>query len=84
AVDGVVLTFEESGIDAVARIAEEVNDNTENIGARRLHTIMEKLLQDISYLAPDDAPGRVVIDEKYVESQLAAVVSDRDLSRYIL
>ncbi|MFO7941824.1 MAG: ATP-dependent protease ATPase subunit HslU [Bacillota bacterium] len=84
AVDGVTLVFEESGVHAVARIAEEVNTNTENIGARRLHTIMEKLLQEVSYLAPDEAPGRVVVDGEYVERQLAAVVSDRDLSRYIL
>ncbi len=84
AVDGVTLEFEESGLDAIARIAEEVNDATENIGARRLHTIMEKLLQEISYHAPDDAPPRVTIDGQYVNTTLQDVASDRDLSRYIL
>ena len=84
AVDGVEVLFEESGIDTIARIAEEVNDATENIGARRLHTIMEKLLGEISFQAPDDAPSRLVVDAEYVEAQLAEIASDRDLSRYIL
>ncbi len=83
-VDGVEVVFEESGLDAIARIAEEVNDATENIGARRLHTIMEKLLGEISFQAPDDAPPRLVIDAEYVEAQLAEIAADRDLSRYIL
>ncbi|MFO8060502.1 MAG: ATP-dependent protease ATPase subunit HslU [Bacillota bacterium] len=82
--DGVNLEFTEDGLDEIARISEEINTATENIGARRLHTVMEKLLQDVSFDAPDDVPEHVVIDAEYVRDKLAEIVSDRDLSHYIL
>ncbi len=82
--ENVQLEFTEDGIDEVARIAQEVNDETENIGARRLHTIVERLLEDISFSAPERAGERVVIDRTYVREKLADVASDTDLSRYIL
>ncbi|MEF9427640.1 MAG: HslU--HslV peptidase ATPase subunit, partial [Candidatus Mariimomonas ferrooxydans] len=62
----------------------EVNDKTENIGARRLHTILEKLLEDISFEAPDRKNGEILIDAKYVRERLSEIVKDEDLSRYIL
>ena len=65
-------------------MAEEVNSRTENIGARRLHTIMEKLLEDISFSAPDLAEKTIVIDEARVRERLSSIVGDEDLSRYIL
>ncbi|HDK41351.1 MAG TPA: HslU--HslV peptidase ATPase subunit, partial [Nitrospirae bacterium] len=67
-----------------ASIAEEVNEKTENIGARRLQTILEKLLEDISFEAPDRKNGALSIDAKYVEDKLKDIVKDEDLSRYIL
>ncbi len=82
--DGVTLEFTEDGLDEIARISEQINNATENIGARRLHTVMEKLLQDVSFDAPDDVREHVVVDAEYVGDQLAAIVSDRDLSHYIL
>ena len=80
----VQLTFADDGIDEIARIAAEVNEKTENIGARRLHTIMERLLEDLSFDAPEDSPGAVTIDGAYVRSKLDAVAKDEDLARYIL
>ncbi len=82
--DGVELQFTDAGLDAIARISEEINDATENIGARRLHTVMEKLLQDVSFEAPEEVSDCVVVDEAYVEEKLASIVEDRDLSHYIL
>lgn len=82
--DGVFLEFTEDGLDEIALISEEINTSTENIGARRLHTVMEKLLQDVSFDAPDDVQDHVVVDAEYVRDKLAAIVSDRDLSHYIL
>jgi ATP-dependent HslUV protease ATP-binding subunit HslU len=73
-----------SGINEIAHFASVVNETTENIGARRLHTIMEALLEDISFDAPDLPKKQVIIDAKYVQEQLANIVKDRDLSRYIL
>jgi ATP-dependent HslUV protease ATP-binding subunit HslU len=61
-----------------------VNESTENIGARRLHTIMERMLDEISFNAPDMAEQKIVIDAKYVKEKIADIVKDRDLSRYIL
>ncbi|MCH7904436.1 MAG: ATP-dependent protease ATPase subunit HslU [Armatimonadetes bacterium] len=84
AVEGVKLKFKESAFDALASLAAEVNSRTENIGARRLHTLMEKLLEDIMFDAPDDAPSSVVIDSKFVHEKLQNLVDDTDLSRYIL
>ncbi len=82
--DGVQLTFTPDGLDAVASLAQEVNEATENIGARRLHTVMEKLLEDLAFRAPEDAPPEVRIDAAYVHERLHGLVADRDTRRYIL
>jgi ATP-dependent HslUV protease ATP-binding subunit HslU len=84
AADGQELEFTDGAVRAIAEMAVRVNDATENIGARRLHTIMERLLEELSFEAPDRPPGRVVIDESLVASRLADVVEDRDLSRFVL
>ncbi|MFQ3610827.1 MAG: ATP-dependent protease ATPase subunit HslU [Fimbriimonadales bacterium] len=84
ATEGVEVTFTEDAIDEIARIAHEVNNRTENIGARRLHTVMERLMEDLSFEAPDHTGEKVVIDADYVRSKLADIVRDVDLSRYIL
>jgi len=80
----VSLTFEKDGIQRLAEIAWEINEKTENIGARRLHTVMERLLDDISFKATELANTTVVIDKAYVNKQLDALVKDEDLSRFIL
>jgi ATP-dependent HslUV protease ATP-binding subunit HslU len=82
--EGVKLTFEEPAIQEIAKFAALVNERTENIGARRLHTIMERLLDDISFEGPDLKEKVVVIDAAYVQKTLASIVQDQDLSRYIL
>jgi ATP-dependent HslUV protease ATP-binding subunit HslU len=82
--EGLELTFTPDGVEAIAHMAEEVNTRTENIGARRLHTIMEKLLEDISFQAPDLPDKEIIIDSGTVQEKLADVVGDEDLSRYIL
>jgi ATP-dependent HslUV protease ATP-binding subunit HslU len=82
--EGVSIDFTEDGIRAVARIAAEVNGEVENIGARRLQTVMEKLLEDISFDAEDRKGETLVIDGAYVDKQLAAVARNTDLSRYVL
>ena len=82
--EGIKLTFTPDAVEAIAHMAEEVNTRTENIGARRLHTILEKLLEDISFQAPDLAEKEINIDSGTVQSKLADVVGDTDLSRYIL
>jgi len=84
ATEGVSLSFSENGIKRIAELSWEVNERTENIGARRLHTILEKLLEDISYHAADLLEKNIVIDSDYVEKHLTAFVQDEDLSRYIL
>ena len=82
--EGVDVVFEDDAVEAIAKIAEEVNNRTENIGARRLHTIMERLLEDPLFEAPDMNSQRLVIDKNYVESKLKEIKDDEDLSRYIL
>ncbi len=82
--EGVKLQFTEDAIAAIARFAAQVNSQTENIGARRLHTILEKLLDEISFDAPELRRRNVKVDEAYVSKQLAEIVKDQDLSRYIL
>jgi len=82
--ENIELLFQEDGIAEIAEIATVVNDSTENIGARRLHTILEKLLDEISFNAPDMNNAKIVIDAKYVNDKIADIVKDRDLSRYIL
>ncbi len=84
ATEGVTLEFTPEGVQEIARIAFEVNERTENIGARRLYTVMEKLLEDISFEAPDVAPTKVVITAEYVREKLAGIAKDLDLSRFIL
>ena len=84
ATEGVTLEFTPEGVAEIARIAYEVNEQTENIGARRLYTVMEKLLEDISFEAPDVAPTKVVITAEYVREKLANIARDLDLSRFIL
>jgi ATP-dependent HslUV protease ATP-binding subunit HslU len=78
------VVFEDDAVSEIARMAEEVNNKTENIGARRLHTLMERLLEDVLFDAPDMPATRVVIDKQYVEDKLKDIKDDEDLSRYIL
>ena len=78
------LVFSTEAVEKIAETAAEVNSFTENIGARRLHTVLEKLLDEISFNAPDMKEKKIVIDESYVEEKIADIVKDRDLSRYIL
>jgi ATP-dependent HslUV protease ATP-binding subunit HslU len=82
--EGVDLVFEDNAISAIAEIATEVNARTENIGARRLHTVMERLLDEILFDAPDLPEQRIVIDARYVYEKLQDIKEDEDLSRYIL
>lgn len=82
--EGVTLSFDDDGIQRIAEIAWQVNDKTENIGARRLHTVMERLLETLSFEASDKKGETVVINAEYVDSHLGELVQDEDLSRYIL
>lgn len=82
--EGLSVTFNDEAITRIAEIAYSVNESTENIGARRLHTLMERLLEEISYQAPEMADQSVVVDAEYVDSHLKALADDEDLSRYIL
>ena len=82
--EGIKLTFLDDAVQEVARFATTVNENTENIGARRLHTIMEKLLDEISFEGPDLKKKTIRIDAAYVQKMLADIVKDQDLSRFIL
>jgi ATP-dependent HslUV protease ATP-binding subunit HslU len=82
--EGVALRFTPDAVEAIAEIACTVNQRAENIGARRLYTVMERLLEDVSFDAPDMSGQELVVDAEYVNSHLADVVKDEDLSRYIL
>ncbi|MCL6584865.1 MAG: ATP-dependent protease ATPase subunit HslU [bacterium] len=82
--EGIELVFEESAIQEIAHLAAYVNERGENIGARRLHTIMDKVLEDISFQAPEMKGQKVVIDAEYVNDKLRDIIKDEDLSRYIL
>src|SRR5216683_100144 len=82
--EGIKLVFSDDALDEVAKFAAQVNETSENIGARRLHTIMEKLLEQISFEGPDLKKKSIKIDRAYVRAQLADIVKDQDLSRYIL
>lgn len=84
ATEGMQVDFAESGVQRIAEVAFQVNSRTENIGARRLHTVLERLLETISYSAADRSGETIVIDGDYVDGQLAELVKDEDLSRYIL
>ena len=82
--EGIKLTLTDDALEEVAKFAAQVNESSENIGARRLHTIMEKLLEEISFEGPDLRKKTVKVDAAYVRKQLAEIVKDQDLSRYIL
>ena len=82
--EGVHIEFAEDGIDALARIAAEVNEALENIGARRLQTVMEKLLEQVSFEAEDRSGETLTVDADFVEQQLASIARNADLSRYVL
>jgi len=82
--EGVDLRFTDDAVARIADFAAVVNERTENIGARRLHTVMEKLLDEISFEAPDLESKSITIDAAYVDRMLADIVRDEDLSRYIL
>ena len=84
ATEGVTLEFADSGVQRLAEVAFEVNERTENIGARRLHTVMERLLESVSFDAADRSGSSVLINREYVEGNLGELVKDQDLSRYIL
>jgi len=84
ATEGVTLEFADSGVQRLAEVAFEVNERTENIGARRLHTVMERLLENVSFEAADRNGSSVLINREYVEGNLGELVKDQDLSRYIL
>ena len=78
------LSFSEDGLKQIAELACQVNEQTENIGARRLHTLLEKLLEELSYSTSDDGNREIIVDAEYVNQQLSNLVQDEDLSRYIL
>ena len=82
--EGITLEFSPEAIKELAALATRVNERTENIGARRLHTVMEKLLEDISFEAPDIGEQKITITDSYVRERLANLIEDEDLSRYIL
>ena len=82
--EGIEVVFEDGSVEEISKIAEEVNNHTENIGARRLHTLMECLLEDILFDAPDTKEKKIVIDKTFVEKKLKEITKDEDLSRYIL
>jgi ATP-dependent HslUV protease ATP-binding subunit HslU len=82
--ENVEVTFTEDGIAALARIAAEVNSNVENIGARRLYTVMERVFEELSFEAPDRDGDAVTVDAQFVEDNLGALSANTDLSRYVL
>jgi ATP-dependent HslUV protease ATP-binding subunit HslU len=82
--EGLQLSYTEDGVRRIAEVAFQVNEKTENIGARRLHTVMERLLETISYEAADRSGQQTVIDAAYVDDHLGELAQDEDLSRYIL
>ena len=83
--EGVTLDFTEDSIDEIASLAEDINGTVENIGARRLHTVMEKLLEEISFTASDQHPGTTIqIDRANVHDRVAPLAKNADLSKFIL
>lgn len=82
--EGIQVEYTEDAVDEIAEIAEKVNEDAENIGARRLHTVMEKVMEDISFKAPNIKKKKIPIDRKYVHKQLEDILEDEDLSRFIL
>jgi ATP-dependent HslUV protease ATP-binding subunit HslU len=84
ATEEVTVTFTEDGIAALAKIAAEVNQSVENIGARRLYTVLERVFEDLSYDAPDQPGSEVVVDAVFVQTHLGELTKSADLSRYVL
>jgi ATP-dependent HslUV protease ATP-binding subunit HslU len=84
ATEGVTIKFADDAVDEIAGVAEKVNETSENIGARRLHTVMEKVMEDISFSAPYARRKTILIDRAYVQKQLMDILEDEDLSRFIL
>ena len=84
ATEGIELEFEDGAVNSIADVAAGVNERAADIGARRLHTVMERLLDDLSFESPDLSARRIVIDAKMVEDRLGDLVEDQDLSQYIL
>jgi len=84
ATEGVTIDFADEALDRVAELAQEVNDQTENIGARRLYTLMERLLEELSFEAPEISGQKINIDVAYVDRQIGDLAGDKDLSRYML
>jgi ATP-dependent HslUV protease ATP-binding subunit HslU len=82
--EGIQIEFSDDAIRRIAEVAFEVNQNTDNIGARRLHTILEKLLEDLSFEAPDISMEKIDITPKYVDDKLGAISKNKDLSQFIL
>ena len=82
--ENVHLEFTDDGIDTLARVSAEVNASVENIGARRLHTLLEKVLDEISFSASDRSGEKIIIDKKYIEENLGELAKDTDLSKFIL
>ena len=82
--ENVELEFSDDGIDAIANIATEVNSTVENIGARRLHTIIERVLDEISFTATDRSGEKIIVDSEYIKKNLGELVKDTDLSKFIL
>ncbi len=82
--ENVTLEFSEDGIDAIANIASEINSTVENIGARRLHTIIERVLDEISFTATDRSGEKIVIDSNYIKKNIGELVKNNDLSKFIL
>ena len=82
--ENVDLEFSEDGIDTIAKIASEVNTTVENIGARRLHTIIERVLDEISFTATDRSGEKIIVDSEYIKKNLGELVKDTDLSKFIL
>jgi len=80
----VTVEFTDDGVQRIAEVAFQVNENTENIGARRLHTVMERLLETVSFEASDKSGTQITVDAGYVDDHLAELARDEDLSRYIL
>jgi ATP-dependent HslUV protease ATP-binding subunit HslU len=82
--EGASISFTDDGVNEIARIAAELNNRMENIGARRLQTVMTTLLEEVLYQLPEESPGEVVVDVEFVRKNLNAIVQDEDLRRYIL
>ncbi len=82
--DGVDIEFTDDGLEEIASVAFKLNEELENIGARRLYTVMERILEEISFKAPDSSLNKLIVDSKYVDENMSKIVSDRDLSAYIL